>query len=210
MSHAIAPRALRVDAERNRQRILAAAREAVAEEGLDVGVEEIARRAGVGMGTLYRRFPTKQDLLDAIAEDRIAQVQTALVAGLAEPDPWTGLRLTMRALTQAWFEDRSFLDAMSTQLARRGKKVQAARKRVFEDMTEVIARAQRAGALRPDVTVGDIAYLIHAAASGPNPFTEVYLQDCPEQWQRCLHVILDGLRADAATPAPCRPPDAKH
>jgi AcrR family transcriptional regulator len=210
MAEALAGRPLRADAERNRRRILAAAREAVAEEGLDVGVEEIARRAGVGMGTLYRRFPTKQDLLDAIAEDRIAQVQTAVAAGLAEEDAWTGLQLTMRALAQAWVEDRSFVEAMGSQLARRGRKVAAARKRVFADLDELIGRAQREGALRADVTVGDIAFLIHAAASGSSPFTEVYLRECPDQWQRSLHVILDGLRADAATPAPSRPPAAKR
>jgi AcrR family transcriptional regulator len=210
MAQTIAARPLRADAERNRRRILEAAREAVAEEGLDVGVEEIARRAGVGMGTLYRRFPTKQDLLDAIAEDRIAQVQAAVSAGLAEEDAWTGLRLTMRALTQAWVEDRSFMAAIGTQLAKRGKKVQAARRQVFADLDALIERAQREGALRPDVTVGDVAYLVHAAASGPTPFTESYLRDCPDQWQRCLHVILDGLRADAATPAPCPPPAAKR
>jgi AcrR family transcriptional regulator len=210
MADAVVDRPLRADAERNRQRILAAAREAVAEEGLDVGVETIARRAGVGMGTLYRRFPTKQELLDAIAEDRVAQVQAAVDAGLAEDDPWTGLTLTMRALTRAWVEDRSFLDAMGSQLAQRGRKVHAARKRVYDAMTELLERAQLAGAVRRDVTVGDLGYLIHAAASGPNPFTEAYLRDCPDQWQRSLHVILDGLRAGAATPAPCPPPRTKR
>src|SRR3954453_17931999 len=89
-------RPLRADAERNRERILDAAREAFAEDGLDVGLHEIARRAGVGGGTVYRRFPDKQELIEALFEDRIAEVLGIAEEALAEEDGWTGLEHFLR------------------------------------------------------------------------------------------------------------------
>src|SRR3954470_18345006 len=82
---------LRRDAQRNRDRILDAARRAFAEEGLDIGVDEIARRAGLGVGTLYRRFPTKASLVEAIFEDRLDALQPAIDEALAADDPWVAL-----------------------------------------------------------------------------------------------------------------------
>src|SRR3954462_10863411 len=82
--------ALRSDAQRNRDRIVAATRAAFQERGLDVGVDEIARRAGVGMGTLYRHFPTKDALIDAIVDARFAELITAAEAALEAPDAWDG------------------------------------------------------------------------------------------------------------------------
>src|SRR5437763_15723704 len=86
-----AERPLRADAERNRERILAAAREAFAEDGLDVGLHEIAKRAGVGVGTVYRRFPEKEQLIEALFHDRIEEVVGIAERGLAFDDAWTGL-----------------------------------------------------------------------------------------------------------------------
>src|SRR3954468_15807059 len=94
MTQSAAPptdRPLRADAERNRERILAAAREAFAEDGLDVGLHQIAKRAGVGVGTVYRRFPEKDQLVEALFEDRIDEVLGIAEAALAEDDAWTGL-----------------------------------------------------------------------------------------------------------------------
>ena len=85
----VADRPLRRDARENRERILAAARLAFAELGIDVSVEEIARRAGVGMGTLYRRFPTKDALIDAVFEEHLDQIAASAEAALADPDAWT-------------------------------------------------------------------------------------------------------------------------
>src|SRR6185312_9792997 len=99
---------LRTDAQRNRDRIVIAAREAFAEEGLDVGVEQIARRAGVGMGTLYRRFPTKESLVHAIFEQRIDDLQPVIDRALGGDDPWQGFADVMLATVAMHAEDRGF------------------------------------------------------------------------------------------------------
>src|SRR4051794_39180405 len=91
---------LRADAERNRRRLLEAARELFAEKGPSVGLDEVAQRAGVGVGTAYRRFPCKQDLIDALFEERVTLLLGAAEAGLAEQDPWTGLETWMTAAVE--------------------------------------------------------------------------------------------------------------
>src|SRR5919198_5969688 len=99
---------LRRDAQRNRERIVEAARRSFAEHGLDVGVDEIARRAGVGMGTLYRRFPTKASLVHAIFEDRLDALQPTIERALAAEDPWEGLVDLLLATVAQQAEDRGF------------------------------------------------------------------------------------------------------
>src|SRR5436305_14610177 len=92
MSTQTAPRPLRSDASRNRERLIASARRLFAARGIDVSVDEITRDAGVGMGTLYRHFATKDDLVDAVLEDAYAKWMAAIRSALAEPDAWQGLR----------------------------------------------------------------------------------------------------------------------
>ena len=99
---------LRRDAQRNRERIIEAARRAFAEHGLDVGVDEIARSAGVGMGTLYRRFPTKESLVHAIFEDRLDQLQPVIERALAAEDAWEGLVEMIVATVAQQTEDHGF------------------------------------------------------------------------------------------------------
>src|SRR4051812_27788521 len=98
---------LRADAERNRQRLLEAGRELLAEKGVGVGLDEIAHRAGVGVGTAYRRFPCKGDLIEALFEERVQQLIAAAEAGLAEEDPWTGLVKWMTAAVELHATDLS-------------------------------------------------------------------------------------------------------
>src|SRR5919205_4078170 len=97
---------LRRDAERNRERILDAARRSFAQDGLDISVDEIARRAGVGVGTLYRRFPTKASLVEAIFEDRLDALQPAIDAALAADDPWGALAELIYATVAQQAEDQ--------------------------------------------------------------------------------------------------------
>src|SRR3954470_13794013 len=107
---------LRADAERNRRRILDAAAEAFSESGLDVGVAEIARRAGVGAGTIFRRFATKEDLIAAIVEARVEEVLGAAAECAAEDDPAEALRGFAFALTGLQARDRGFFDAVSSRI----------------------------------------------------------------------------------------------
>src|SRR5688572_27422051 len=106
------PRPLRADAERNRRRILDAARTVFAEHGLGVGVEVVAREAGVGVGTIYRRFPTKDRLLGAIVDDRVDELRARL-EGVADDDPWQALTTAAEILAGVVARDRGFYEALS-------------------------------------------------------------------------------------------------
>jgi AcrR family transcriptional regulator len=180
--------ALRRDAERNRMRILEAARRAFAEDGLDIGVDEIARRAGVGVGTLYRRFPTKASLVHAIFEDRLDTLAPAVDLALASDDPWNGLVEVIQLTVAQQADDQGFAQMV---LLRLGPDVVPApiRRRFFAPLEELLARAQRAGLARADVTAGDLPAIVRmagAAALGA---------DGPADRRRHVDLLLDGLRA---------------
>src|SRR4051794_39871605 len=109
-------RPLRADAARNRARVLDAARAAFAEGGLDVGVEEIARRAGVGKGTLYRRFPTKEALVRAIFDDILEEIARLVEEADAEPDPWTAFARYLHATARMQASNQGFYDVVAQRL----------------------------------------------------------------------------------------------
>src|SRR5580765_2398854 len=111
-----AARPLRRDARENLDRILVAARAAFAELGLDAGVEEIAGRAGVGMGTLYRRFPTKDALIDAVFEEHLDRLAAAAEAALQKPDPWEGLLDYLATVVRLQSSDRGFSEVLGAHL----------------------------------------------------------------------------------------------
>jgi AcrR family transcriptional regulator len=180
---------LRTDAQRNRDRIVAAAREAFAEEGLDVGVEQIARRAGVGMGTLYRRFPTKESLVHAIFEQRIDDLQPVIDDALAGDDPWQGFVDVLLATVAQHAEDRGFLQMVVLRLGP-GVVPNDVRRRFFAPLEDLMARAQRAGSMREDVGAADLPAIARmAAASALVPDDQG--RDC----RRHVGLLLEGLRA---------------
>ena len=108
-----APRGLRSDAERNRAKILGAACEAFTEGGLDVSMEQVARRAGVGIATLYRRFPTRPDLIAAAFEAKMLAYADAVAEALAEPDPWVGFCLHLERVCAMQAADQGFTDVLT-------------------------------------------------------------------------------------------------
>src|SRR6478735_9761359 len=145
-----ADRPLRADAERNRERILTAAREAFAEDGLDVGLHEIARRAGVGVGTVYRRFPDKETLIEALFEDRIDDVTHIAERALADGDGWRGLRTFLEETCRMQAADRGLHELVFAGSA--GPRCAAgARERIQPLVAQLVARAKAEGTLRPDV-----------------------------------------------------------
>ena len=197
---ATSPRPLRRDAQRNRDLILAAAREAFAAEGLDVPVEDIARRAGVGMGTLYRRFPSKEDLVDAVLVDAFEQYAEAAEAALAADDAWAGFCAFLEQALALHAENRGLKDVVATH-ERGRERATAMRARVRPVLRRLIDRAHEQGSLRADFTPEDIPLLFWTGGRVVEATSSV----APELWRRFLGLMLDGLRASSATPLP-RPP----
>ena len=192
-------RPLRADARRNRARVVEAARDVFAEAGLDAPMEEIAKRAGVGIGTLYRHFPTKDALvlgtLAAKYEDIAAQARRLLAE---EPDPWTALRtllviggernVTDRSLAEVW----KALPAEVFTAASQEAGLHAA-------VGELIDRARAAGAVRDDLTVEDVPLVMCGLAS-------LFESGYGHAWRRYLALVLDGMRARGREPLPERDP----
>ena len=194
---------LRADAERNRRRILAAARTLFSERGLDVGVDEIARAAGVGMGTLYRRFPTKDDLVVATVQERLELLVAEIERAAEIPGAAESLTGALHALGHRIAEDRGFFDAVHDRL-RQGGRMDAVREGVLGALRPLLERAQAEGAVRDDIVVRDLTLLVASVARQP----ALHTARQPLLWQRSLAVVLDGQRPAAATPRPQPPPGA--
>jgi AcrR family transcriptional regulator len=174
---------LRSDAQDNRDRIMAVAREAFAAEGLDVPMRELARRAGVGPATLYRRFPTKEALVVEAFSEQMAACTAAVDEGLANSDPWQGFRRTVEQLCLLHVLDRGFSAAFTTAYPR-AIDFASAREQAFRSLTELIRRAKAAGELRTDFSIDDVVLLLMAAA-GVRPGT-------PAVARRLATLFLDG------------------
>jgi AcrR family transcriptional regulator len=184
---------MRADAQRNRARLLTAARELFATHGLDVPMADIARHAGVSNGTLYNRFPAREDLVEAVFTDRLQALVRLAGESLAAADPWDGFASYLTGACELQAADRGF-----NQIAAHGLPGTAAvrelRRAGLAAVTEVMARAQRAGALRDDVTVDDLAFMIRGVSGT--------VQTAPHAWRRHLALMLDGFRAAGAHPLP--------
>ena len=176
-------RPLRADARRNRERVLKAARAVFAEYGREAQMDDVARRAKVGVGTLYRHFPTKDALIEALAMDRFVQLAELAHDALAEDDPWEALAGFMHRAARLQIEDR----ALSQILLEQPKAINDAgceRGGLGGAVERLVERAQAAGVLRPDVVAWDVASIVCALRG--------------DTWQRHLAIALDGLRAGAA------------
>jgi AcrR family transcriptional regulator len=175
----------RADARRNYEKVLAAAREAFAEGGESTALEEIARRAGVGIGTLYRHFPNRQALLEALYVDEVEELCRS-AAELEGSDPWEAL--------EGWFE--RFIGYMATKRALAAELLnyldqdaplfQVCRGSLFAAGEPLLKRAQDAGVVRPDVNIGEVIQMV--VGIGKIPTSD------PGQTERILRVALDGLR----------------
>jgi AcrR family transcriptional regulator len=193
-------RPLRSDAERNRRLVLEAAALAFAEEGYDVGMAEIARRAGVGNATVFRRFPSKDALVQAIFEDRVAETIAAAEAAAEIADPWDALVECLEKSAALQARDRGFFQA-TEQVLLEHPELLAHHRRILDVVDPLVARAQEAGVLRDDVTTLDVLGLTKAAVACIPPSSELRA----DGWRRSLALILDGLRPEAATPLPVPP-----
>lgn len=199
-SSTAAPRPLRSDARRNRERLVASARELFAAHGVDVPVEDIIHHAGLGMGTLYRHFPTKDELLDAVLEDSFAELIQVAEDAAAADDAWAGFTGFLERALAAHAANRGLKDV----LAERGQgaqRAEAMRARIRPLLRRMIQRAQEQGTLRPDFKPEDLPLVFWTADRVIDRTAAV----APDYWRRFLGLLLDGLRAEAATPLP-KPP----
>jgi AcrR family transcriptional regulator len=180
-------------------RVLDAAREVFAEQGIDAPVTDIAERAGVGVGTIFRRFPTKDDLLVAVVEQRTEQLIDAADAALETADAGAALRRFMETAAAMQISDVCWCEAGSDLFGRDG--LRELTDVLVGKMGELLTRAQTAGHVRSDVRALDIPVLLMAVAK-----SGLMLEDAvPGAWKRYLGIVLDGLRPEAARPLPRRP-----
>jgi AcrR family transcriptional regulator len=190
-------RPLRRDAERNRLRILEVAREAFAEDGLAVTLDEIARRAGVGVGTIYRRFPDKEQLIEALFEKGIGEMAALAEESLRCDDAWEGLIAFLEGATAAHADDRG-LKEVALSGVHGLERVARARELMLPLITRLVARAQEQGSLRPDLEPTDLPLLQLMLGS----LSECTRDVDPEIWRRYLGILTDGLRTRRDGPTP--------
>jgi AcrR family transcriptional regulator len=182
-------RPLRKDAERNRQRILKAAAEVFTERGLEATLDDVARQAGVGVATVYRRFPDKASLTDAMFEERINAMHDLATQALDADDPWEGLVGFMETAAEMLTRDRGLRQILMF-AAQGHKRVGYARGRMRPVVGRLVERAQAAGQVRPDLGATDIPVLEFMLGA-----TAEYARDVrPDIWRRYLTLMLDSLR----------------
>ena len=188
-------RPLRKDAERNRQRILEAARELFAQQGLGVTLNDVAHHAGVGVGTVYRRFPDKAQLIEELFEQQLGELVALMEEAAEDPDPWHGLTGFITRNLELQTRDRALREIImgTPEGARRVDRIRA---RMFPIGARLVQRAKDAGALRADFQPPDFPILIMMLTAVVDAAREVE----PELWRRYLEFVLQGLRADPGPP----------
>jgi len=192
---------LRRDAAANRERILDAARRLFFEHGLEASMDEVAREAGVGAGTLYRRFTTKEALVDAILGDVLERYHALSLEALREDDAFAGLELLFERTVRLQLENRAFLDVFALRL-REEPQLAAARERIRPLIEELVAKGQAKGTLRADLAPSDVQVLLWELGR----VVETTGGLAPELWRRYVALTLDGLRSQGARPLPHPPP----
>lgn len=195
-----AARPLRRDARHNREKLLAAARQVFAEHGMDAPLEQVARRAGVAIGTLYRHFPTRTEFLQAIFTEKLRTWLEAAERAAEMDDVWEGFRHYLETMCLLQADDRGFNDLASIRLPT-SPSLNEAHSRIAQLSTRIVERAQQQGALRPDVTPEDLAFVVWSHSR----ITHATRGIAPEAWRRHLYLLLDGFRAAHAHPLPSPP-----
>jgi AcrR family transcriptional regulator len=191
---------LRRDAELNRRRLMVAAREVFRERGLAATLDDVARHAGLGVGTAYRHFANKEELVDAVFEDMIDRVEASAREAAADPDPWHGLASSLEKVCELQAHDRGLREVMlgTGKAAQRHALVD---RRIKPLVDPLIARAKEQGALRADMEPLDLPMIQLMVAAVTDQTGE------PDLWRRYLRLLLDGMRTqpDGTEPLPPAP-----
>jgi AcrR family transcriptional regulator len=190
-----APR--RRDAVERRDRLLAAAQREFAARGVDASLERIARDAGVAIGTLYRHFPTRVDLLMATFDPRLQEFLDGAGKALEIDDPWDGFVSYLENLFRLQAGDRGFNDFLSRRFPD-SPEIERVHDQMCRQIEGVLTRAQKAGQARPDIALADIVNLIWSNGR----MMEATSTTAPNAWRRHLHLMLDAYRAERAHPIP--------
>ena len=191
-----AVRTLRADARRNRDAVIAAAKRLFAEQGLDAQMPDVASVAGVGVGTVYRHFPTKDDLVAALVAERFDRLAEKAREGVKANDPWDGICEFIRFAAQLQADDRGLCEVMGS----RPEVMDAAAREVGLPALcdRMVKRAQRSGELRRDLEWQDIPLI----ACGMGQITQAEVGPATGRWPRLVEIILDGLRAPGSGKLP--------
>lgn len=185
--------------------LIRAGRSVFAERGADATLEEVARRAGVGIGTLYRHFPTREALVEVIYAEHIGEVLAAAEEAVVADDAWAGLTGFLDRVLELQARNLPLREVFFRHPAGEGR-IAERRRKIGLLLRRIVLRAKRQGELRPDFTVGDLLLAmwsfipLHAATAGV----------APNAWRRHLQIVLDGMRAPAATPQRTRPLGARR
>jgi AcrR family transcriptional regulator len=184
---------LRADARRNREKVLAAARAVFADQGVDAQMDDVARRADVGVGTVYRHFPTKEALLNALSDEVFAVVAVYVRTLLTLDDPWEAFTRAMWFGAEKTAGDRAFTEILAA--ARRfPPRTCPGKEDLLVTTGELMDRCKAAGVMRKDAMVDDVGLLMCGVGSASQMEHPV-----PDAWRRHLAILLDGLRAEAAS-----------
>jgi AcrR family transcriptional regulator len=186
---------MRADAQRNQQRLVSAALTAFTEHGTDdVSLEEIARRAGVGIGTLYRHFPTRQSLLEAVYQDQIEALRAEGEKLITSLPPDEALEAWLHAMARFSATKRSLVGALMATIGKESEVVSACSTIIRTSADQMLSMAQEAGQVRADINSGDLLRLVHSISMTADRATD------PEQTGRMIALVLDGLRSQPPAP----------
>ncbi|MCX4767296.1 TetR/AcrR family transcriptional regulator [Streptomyces sp. NBC_01275] len=194
---------LRSDAERNRARIIAAGRTVLGRDGLNASMASVAREAGVGIATILRHFPAKEELVAAVFSDRMSAYADAVAVALDDPDPWHGFTGYIEAACAMQAADYGFADVL-TMTFPTAKAMEERRNEAYEGMVRLIDRAKATGRLREDFDPSDLV-LIHMANAG---VVNACGDAAPDAWRRVVALTIQSLEAPARGPLPASPEHA--
>jgi AcrR family transcriptional regulator len=189
----VAPPHLRADAQRNRERLLTAAAELFRRRGLDVSMEDIAHEAGVGVGTLYRRFRNRDELIDALFHTRLAEFTEVVRECAAFPDAWAGIVALLERTLEMQADDRGLKHLFHSHSHDRVAVIEA-RDLILDEMGAMVKRAQATGALRADIETMDLTLLSFQVGA----IADLTVDQDPGAWRRALAIALSGLRPPPA------------
>jgi AcrR family transcriptional regulator len=190
------PRPLRKDALRNRSLLVEAGRQVFAQRGLDASLDDVARQAGLGVGTAYRHFANKYELAQAIFADAIDRFVELTEAAARADDPWTGLVTFLERAADAQVKDRGLREVLSG--VHDTEHMRQVNERISPPLARIVERAKQAGRLRADISPSDIGAVVIMLCT----IADVTADTAPDLWRRYTTMLLDGLRGDSPLPVP--------